>query len=448
MRFMSIRLGMISLGCAKNLVDSEHMLAQLQEAGITIVEDVADADVAVINTCGFIESAKQEAIQTILETAELKKSGSLKALIVTGCLVQRYPEEIAEELPEIDAVLGTGSYTNIVDAVRAVMQAPGTVYKNFGQIDEAEMEGGRILLTPGYSAYLKIAEGCDNHCAYCVIPSLRGKFRSRAMEDILKEAHALADAGVRELIIVAQDITRYGVDLYHERRLPELLRALCKMDFTWVRLHYLYPDEITQEMIDVIADEPKIVKYLDIPIQHVNNRILKAMHRRGDADYLRDLFGRLRDRIPGLVLRTSLIVGLPGETEEEFEELCTFMREMEIERAGVFCYSPEEGSEAAAMPDQIDEDVKNERRMIIEELQSDVLDHFAARMKGQLIEVLCEGWDGETGLYYGRSYADSQEIDGRVLFDSAFSVEEGQFVPVRITGAQGADLTGNTETME
>lgn len=448
MRFMSIRLGMISLGCAKNLVDSEHMLAQLQEAGITIVEDVADADVAVINTCGFIESAKQEAIQTILETAELKKSGSLKALIVTGCLVQRYPEEIAEELPEIDAVLGTGSYTNIVDAVRAVMQAPGTVYKNFGQIDEAEMEGGRILLTPGYSAYLKIAEGCDNHCAYCVIPSLRGKFRSRAMEDILKEAHALADAGVRELIIVAQDITRYGVDLYHERRLPELLRALCKMDFTWVRLHYLYPDEITQEMIDVIADEPKIVKYLDIPIQHVNNRILKAMHRRGDADYLRDLFGRLRDRIPGLVLRTSLIVGLPGETEEEFEELCTFMREMEIERAGMFCYSPEEGSEAAAMPDQIDEDVKNERRMIIEELQSDVLDHFAARMKGQLIEVLCEGWDGETGLYYGRSYADSQEIDGRVLFDSAFSVEEGQFVPVRITGAQGADLTGNTETME
>lgn len=445
---MSIRLGMISLGCAKNLVDSEHMLAQLQEAGITIVEDVADADVAVINTCGFIESAKQEAIQTILETAELKKSGSLKALIVTGCLVQRYSEEITEELPEIDAVLGTGSYTNIVDAVRAVMQAPGTVYKNFGQIDEAEMEGGRILLTPGYSAYLKIAEGCDNHCAYCVIPSLRGKFRSRAMEDILKEAHALADAGVRELIIVAQDITRYGVDLYHERRLPELLRALCKMDFTWVRLHYLYPDEITQEMIDVIADEPKIVKYLDIPIQHVNNRILKAMHRRGDADYLRDLFGRLRDRIPGLVLRTSLIVGLPGETEEEFEELCTFMREMEIERAGVFCYSPEEGSEAAAMPDQIDEDVKNERRMIIEELQSDVLDHFAARMKGQLIEVLCEGWDGETGLYYGRSYADSQEIDGRVLFDSAFSVEEGQFVPVRITGAQGADLTGNTETME
>ncbi|MDO4174019.1 MAG: 30S ribosomal protein S12 methylthiotransferase RimO [Eubacteriales bacterium] len=445
---MSIRLGIISLGCAKNLVDSEHMLAQLQEAGVTIVDDVADADVAVINTCGFIESAKQEAINTILETAQLKETGVLKALIVTGCLVQRYPDEITEEMPEIDAVLGTGSYTNIVDAVRAVMQAPGTVYKHFGQIDEAEMEGGRILLTPGYTAYLKIAEGCDNHCAYCVIPSLRGRFRSRTMEDILEEAKALSAAGVRELIVVAQDITRYGRDIYHKHMLPELLRELCRMDFTWVRLHYLYPDEITDEMIQVIADEPKIVKYLDIPIQHVNNRILKAMHRRGDAQFLKALFGKLRSRIPGLVLRTSLIVGLPGETQEEFEELCEFLREMNIERAGVFCYSPEEGSEAAAMPDQIDEDVKQERRMIIEELQSDVLDYFAARMKGTLVEVLCEGWDGETGMYFGRSYADSQDIDGRVLFDSAFSVEEGQFVPVRITGAQGADLTGSTETME
>lgn len=445
---MSIRLGMISLGCAKNLVDSEHMLAQLQEAGIEIVDDVTEADVAVVNTCGFIESAKQEAINTILETAQLKQTGSLKALIVTGCLAQRYPEDITQEMPEIDAVLGTGSYTNIVDAVRAVMKAPGTVYKNFGQMDEAELEGGRILLTPGYSAYLKIAEGCDNHCAYCVIPSLRGRFRSRTMEHILEEAKALADAGVRELIVVAQDITRYGRDLYHKQMLPELLHELCRMDFTWVRLHYLYPDEITDEMIDTIAKEPKIVKYLDIPIQHVNDRILRAMHRRGDAAFLRDLFQKLRSRIPGLILRTSLIVGLPGETEEEFEELCEFLRETQIERAGVFCYSPEEGSEAAAMPNQIDEEVKQERRMIIEELQSDVLDHFAARMKGQLIEVLCEGWDGETGLYIGRSYADSPDIDGRVLFDSAFSVEEGQFVPVRITGAQGADLTGNTETME
>ena len=255
----------------------------------------------------------------------------------------------------------------------------------------------------------------------------------------------LADAGVRELIIVAQDITRYGMDLYHEHKLSELLHELCKMDFTWVRLHYLYPDEITDDMIETIAQEPKIVKYLDIPIQHVNNRILRAMHRRGDAQFLRELFHKLRREIPGLVLRTSLIVGLPGETDEEFEELCDFLREMQIERAGVFCYSPEEGSEAAEMPDQIDEELKNERRMIIEELQSDVLDQFAARMQGQLLDVLCEGWDGETGLYFGRSYADSQDIDARVLFDSAFSVEEGDFVPVRITGAQGADLTGSTE---
>lgn len=442
---MSIRLRLISLGCAKNLVDSEHMLAQLQEAGMTIVDDVADADVAVINTCGFIESAKQEAIDTILETAAYKQTGSLQALIVTGCLVQRYPEEITAEMPEIDAVLGTGSYENIVDAVCAVLQTPGTLYRNFGQIDEAELEGGRILLTPGYSAYLKIAEGCSNHCAYCVIPSLRGRFRSRAMEDILDEARALAAAGVREIIVVAQDITRYGTDLYGKRRLPALLKELCAMDFTWVRLHYLYPDEITDEMIETIAAEPKIVKYLDIPIQHVNDRILTAMHRRGNAAFLHELFDVLRDQIPGLVLRTSLIVGLPGETEEEFEELCEFLREANIERAGVFCYSPEEGSEAAQMPDQIDEDVKNERRMVIEELQSEVLDRFAARMKGQKLTVLCEGWDGESGLYYGRSYADSPDIDGRVLFDSVFSVDEGAFVPVRITGARGADLTGSTE---
>ncbi len=443
---MPIRVAMISLGCAKNLVDSEHMLAQLQDAGIAIVDDAADADVAVVNTCGFIESAKQEAITTILETAELKKTGSLKALIVSGCLVQRYPEDIMAELPEIDAVLGTGSYTNIVEAVQAVMQTRGTAYRNFGCIDEAEMEGDRLLLTPRHFAYLKIAEGCDNRCAYCVIPSLRGRFRSRPMENILEEARALAETGVREIIVVAQDITRYGTDLYHRRALPELLRALCALDFTWVRLHYLYPDEITDEMIDTIADEPKIVKYLDIPIQHVNDRILRSQHRRGDAAFLRALFEKLRARIPGLVLRTSLIVGLPGETDAEFEELCDFMREMSIERAGVFCYSPEEGSEAAAMPDQIDEDVKNERRMILEELQSDVLDRFAARMKGQRTQVLCEGWDGETGLYVGRSFADSPDIDGRVLFDSAFSIEEGQFVPVRITGAQGAELIGSAET--
>ncbi|MGI6171501.1 MAG: 30S ribosomal protein S12 methylthiotransferase RimO [Butyricicoccus sp.] len=445
---MPIQLGMISLGCAKNLVDSEHMLAMLQEDGIRIVDDVTDADVVVINTCGFIEAAKQEAIETILETAQLKQTGSLKALIVTGCLVQRYKDEFLSEMPEVDAVLGTGSYTSIVDAVHAVLEDRESAYESFEPISEAELESGRVLLTPQHYAYLKIAEGCSNRCAYCVIPKLRGRFRSRPMENILAEARELAAAGVREIIVVAQDITMYGRDLYGKPMLPELLRELCALDFTWVRVHYLYPDEITEEMIDVIAEEPKIVKYLDIPIQHVNDRILTAMHRRGNSQFLSELLSKLRARIPGVVLRTSLIVGLPGETDEEFEELCTFLREARIERVGVFCYSPEEGSEAAEMPDQVDEEVKQQRRMIIEELQSDILDGFAARVKGQLLDVLCEGWDPETGLYYGRCYADSPDVDGRVLFDSAFSVEEGQFVPVRITGASGEELEGTTETTD
>ena len=445
---MPVKLGLISLGCAKNLVDSEHMLAMLQEDGIQIVDDVTDADVAVINTCGFIEAAKREAIETILETAQLKETGSLKALVVTGCLVQRYKDEIAQELPEIDAVLGTGSYTNIVEAVHAALKNTGHAYEAFDPISLAEQENARLLLTPRHYAYLKIAEGCSNRCAYCVIPQLRGKFRSRTMENILEEARELAASGVREIIVIAQDITMYGQDLYGKPMLPKLLRQLCALDFTWVRVHYLYPDEITEEMIEVIAEEPKIVKYLDIPIQHVNDRILTAMHRRGNSEYLSKLFAALRARIPGVVLRTSLIVGLPGDTNEEFEELCDFLRETRIERVGVFCYSPEEGSEAAEMPDQIEEAVKQHRRLIIEELQSDILDSFAARVKGQLLDVLCEGWDPETGLYYGRCYADSPDVDGRVLFDSAFSVEEGQFVSVRINGASGEELEGTTETTE
>lgn len=445
---MPIKLGLISLGCAKNLVDSEHMLASLQQDGMQIVDDISQADVAVINTCGFIEAAKQEAIETILETAQLKEHGQLKALIVTGCLVQRYHDEFVQEMPEVDAVLGTGSYTDIVEAVHSVLDDENSVYESFAPIDCAALENDRILLTPKYYAYLKIAEGCSNRCSYCVIPKLRGKFRSRDMESILQEAQELANSGVREIIVVAQDITMYGVDLYGKRMLPELLQELCKLDFQWVRVHYLYPDEITDEMIQVIAEQPKIVKYLDIPIQHVNNRVLKAMHRRGDRAFLTELLHRLRSEIPGVVLRTSLIVGFPGETEAEFEELCEFLRDVAIERVGVFCYSPEEGSEAAEMPDQIDEQIKQDRRMIIEELQSDILDSFAARMKGQLLTVLCEGWDPESGLYYGRSYADSPDVDGRIIFDSAFSIEEGEFVSVRISGASGADLEGTTEVCE
>ena len=444
---MPIKLGLISLGCPKNLVDSEHMLAALHEDGVQIVEDVCDADVAVINTCGFIESAKVEAIDTILETAQLKQTGSLKALIVTGCLPQRYQGDFLKELPEVDAVLGTGSYENIVEAVHAVMDEPDDAYESFADINASCLDGGRMLLTPQHTAFLKIAEGCDNRCAYCVIPSLRGRFRSRSMEALIEEARQLAESGVKELIVVAQDITCYGRDLYGKRMLPELLRRLCELDFAWIRLHYLYPDHLNDEMIEVIASEPKIVKYLDIPIQHANQRILRAMHRYGNPEILADLFARLRERIPGVVLRTSLIVGLPGETEEEFEELCVFLRKVRLERVGVFEFSPEEGSEAAEMPDQIDDETKHTRRMIVEELQSEILDSFGEAMNGAELDVLCEEWDAETGDYIGRSYADSPDIDGRVRFAAQHSVEEGEFVRVRITGWDGADLLGEEITV-
>lgn len=442
---MSIKLGMISLGCAKNLVDGEHMLAQLADAGVTIVDDVAEADVAVVNTCGFIESAKQEAINTILETAQLKQTGSLKALIVTGCLVQRYPKEIVEELPEIDAVLGTGSYTNIVDAVRAVMQAPGTVYQNFGQINEAEMEGGRILLTPGYSAYLKIAEGCDNHCAYCVIPKLRGKLRSRPMEELVKEAEQLASDGVKELIVVAQDTSRYGLDLYGERKLAELLRRLCKIDgLVWVRVHYLYPDEMSQELIDVLANEPKIVKYLDIPIQHINDEILRKMNRRGNGEYVRQLFTKLRHEIPGLVLRTSLITGLPGEGEEEFEQLCDFLKEYKLERVGAFAFSPEEGTRAAEM-EYPDTEIAKQRAEQVAEIQSRIMDDYNESCVGQVMQVLCEGYDPDEDSYYGRTYADSPDIDGKIWFTAEKHIKTGDFVDIHVLDTYDGELVGVLE---
>ena len=337
------KLGLISLGCAKNLVDSEHMLALMREAGWEITEDMSEADVGVVNTCGFIEAAKTEAIETILETAQYKQTGSMKGLVVTGCLVQRYADEMRKELPEIDVLCGTGSYDNIVDAANAALKGQQAAY--MADMTAAALDGGRSRLTPSYTAYFKIAEGCSNTCAYCIIPKLRGKYRSREMASLLEEARALSEAGVKELIVIAQDITKYGMDLpEHKRLLPELLRELCKMDFTWIRLHYLYPDQITDELIDVIADEPKIVKYLDIPLQHVSKRILRAMHRPGDGAEFTRLIENMRERIPGLVLRTSLIVGLPGETEDEFAELCEFLQNVGIERVGVFEYSPEEGT--------------------------------------------------------------------------------------------------------
>ena len=339
-------IGFISLGCAKNQVDCERMMYRIQEAGHTVCGDVVGCDVVVINTCGFIDSAKAEAIDNILQMGQLKREGLIGKILVTGCLSQRYQEEILKEMPEVDGILGTGSYTKVVEAVEALLE--DTVVEDFGSIDAPEEETGRVLTTPEHYAYLKIAEGCDNRCSYCIIPYLRGKYRSRQMDDVLYEARLLADNGVKELIVVAQDTTRYGTDFpEHKRLLPQLLRELCKIEkLHWIRLHYLYPDEIDDELIDTVASEPKIVNYLDIPIQHCNDKVLKLMNRRGDHDYLCDLFNKLKERIPGVVIRTSVITGLPGEGEEEFAQLCEFLKEQQLVRTGAFVFSPEEGTPA------------------------------------------------------------------------------------------------------
>ena len=438
-----MKIAFVSLGCAKNLVNTEQMMALVKAAGHTVTGDPEGADVAVLNTCGFIDSAKSEAIQNILELAALKEQGKLGKLLVAGCLTQRYRDEILEELPEIDGILGTGSYTDIVPAIDAMME--GDVPTYFGDIDHTIEDGARMVSTPSYTAFLKIAEGCDNRCAYCVIPSLRGRYRSRTMESLLSEAKKLADDGVQELIVIAQDITRYGTDLYHKRMLPELLTELCKLPFHWVRLHYLYPDELDDALIDVIAREHKILKYIDIPLQHINDRILKAMNRRSTKAEIIALLQKLRERLPGLVLRTSLICGLPGETEEEFEELCDFLRESGIERAGIFQFSPEEGTPAAVMPDQVDPDTAKRRVELLVELQSRVMDAWNESRLGETLEVLCEGFDPEMGCYAGRSYADSPDVDGKVFFTSAGLVPAGSFVNVRITGTSDGDLTGEIE---
>ena len=438
-----MKIAFVSLGCAKNLVNTEQMMALVEAAGHTVTGDPEGADVAVLNTCGFIDSAKSEAIQNILELAALKDQGKLGKLLVAGCLTQRYRDEILEELPEIDGILGTGSYTDIVPAIESVMEGDTPTY--FGDIDHTIEDGARIVSTPPYTAFLKIAEGCDNRCAYCVIPSLRGRYRSRTMESLLAEAKKLADDGVKELIVIAQDITRYGTDLYHKRMLPELLTELCKLPFHWVRLHYLYPDELDDALIDVIAREHKILKYIDIPLQHINDRILKAMNRRSTKAEIIALLKKLRERLPGLVLRTSLICGLPGETEEEFEELCDFLRESGIERAGIFQFSPEEGTPAAVMPDQVDPDTAKRRVELLVELQSRVMDAWNESRLGETLEVLCEGFDPDMGCYAGRSYADSPDVDGKVFFTAAGLVPAGPFVNVCITGTSDGDLTGEIE---
>jgi len=434
-------IGFISLGCAKNQVDCERMMYRVQEAGHTVKADIVGSDVVVINTCGFIDSAKSEAIDYILQTAALKAEGLVGKILVTGCLSQRYQEDILHELPEVDGVLGTGSYTEVVPAIEALLQEE-TVCE-FGSIDAPEQETGRIVTTPEHYAYIKIAEGCDNRCAYCVIPSLRGKFRSRQLDDVLYEARMLAASGVKELLVVAQDTSRYGTDLPgHRRLLPELLRQLCQIEeLKWIRVHYVYPDEIDDEFIEVMATEPKIVKYLDIPIQHCNSRILKLMNRRGDGEFLRNLFGKLRARIPELVIRTSVITGLPGEGEEEFGELCEFLREQRLERVGAFAFSPEEGTPAAQM-EFVDSDTAQKRAQTVEMIQSDIMDEYNASLIGKTFDVLVDGFDEEMEQFFGRTYADSPEIDGRVWIASQEPLREGTFVRIQIDGCIDGDLCG------
>ena len=437
---MAYNVAFISLGCAKNQVNCEQMMAAAQAAGNTVQASPEGADVVVVNTCGFLASACEEAIESILEMAELKKAGRVKKILVSGCMAQRYQEDVLRELPEVDGVLGTGSYGDIARAIDEVM-VQGLRPCHFGDVSTAEQGGARILSTPSWYAYLRIAEGCDNRCAYCIIPALRGRYRSRPMAELLDEAAELASAGVKELIVIAQDITRYGTDLTGEHQLAKLLRELCRLDFHWIRLHYLYPDEVTEELIDTVAREEKIVPYLDIPIQHCSDGILKAMNRRDTKAELLELFAKLRERIPGLVLRTSLITGLPGEGEEELAELCDFLREVRIERAGVFPFSPEDGTKAAKM-EHVDFEEAQRRAEIVVDVQSDIIDAYNDSVLGSTREVLCEGFDPQAQMFYGRSYAESPDIDGRIWFTAAEEVPAGSFVPVRLTGTMDGELTG------
>ncbi len=434
-------IGFISLGCAKNQVDCERMMFRVQEAGYTVSDGVVDCDVVVINTCGFIDSAKSEAIDHILRVAELKKAGRVGKILVTGCLSQRYPDEIRQELPEVDGVLGTGSYTEIVPAIEELLEDKHV--EDLGSIDAPEVETGRIMTTPAHYAYIKIAEGCDNRCAYCIIPYLRGRYRSRQMDDVLYEARMLAESGVKELIVVAQDTSRYGTDLPgHKRLLAPLLRELCKIEkLHWIRVHYVYPDEIDDELIDTIAQEEKIVKYLDIPIQHCNDTILKKMNRRGSGAFVADLLAKLRARIPGLVIRTSIITGLPGEGEAEFAELCEFLKKQRMERVGAFPFSPEEGTPAAKM-DYPDSDVAQQRAEMVEEIQSRIMDDYNASMIGKTLEVLVDGFDEDAEQFYGRTYADSPDIDGRVWIACDEPLTVGDFVQVTIDAVEDGDLCG------
>ena len=440
-----MKVAFVSLGCSKNLVNTEQMMALCRDAGFTVTGQPEGADVAVLNTCGFIESAKSEAIDHILELARLKDEGKLKKLLVAGCLTQRYTDEIRAELPEVDGMLGTGSYTDVVEAVKELMA--GERPERFAPTHLAYDDGERMVTTPSYTAFLKIAEGCSNGCAFCIIPKLRGRFRSRSLAALTAEAKKLADSGVKELIVIAQDITRYGLDLGDGTTLVTLLEELVKLPFHWIRLHYLYPEAVTDQLIALIAREKKICNYLDIPIQHADDGILTAMRRRSTRGEIETLFGKLRAAMPDVVIRTSLICGLPGEGEAEFDTLCEFLREQKLQRAGVFQFSPEEGTLAYTMDGQVDADVARRRVELVVDLQSRIMDGYNEERLGTCMEVLCEGFDPEEGCYVGRTYADSVDIDGRVLFTAAGAIPAGEFVWVRITGVSDGDLTGEIEEL-
>ena len=443
----------ISLGCDKNLVDSEKMLGLLGDSGYAIVEEESEADAIVVNTCCFIHDAKEESIETILEMAEWKQKGNVKALVVTGCLAQRYQDEIEEAIPEVDAVIGTTGYTEIVKILDQLLDKSEIEHEEehsllscCPSIDllPASLSDKRVVTTGVYTAYLKIAEGCNKRCTYCVIPYIRGRYRSFPMEDLLEEAERLAKSGVKELILIAQETTVYGTDLYGRKALPELLRKLCQIDgLSWIRILYCYPEEITDELIQVIKEEEKICHYLDIPIQHSEDRILRNMGRKTNRAELISLVEKLRSEIPDIVLRTTLITGFPGETEDEFEHMLDFVDEMEFDRLGVFPYSPEEGTKAAEMEDQVPDEVKEQRRDAIMELQQEISAGAAADRIGEEMSVLIEGYLYEEDIYVGRTYMDAPKVDGNVFVRSEEEMISGDIVPVRITGANEYDLMGD-----
>ncbi len=442
------KVAFISLGCSKNLVDTEVMLHNLHKAGFDVTFEVEEAEIVIINTCGFIESAKQEAIDNILDAAELKEWGKCKHIIATGCLVERYRDEVMQELPELDAIVGVGSLGDIADACSAVLR--GEKYTSFKDKDESPLGGGRILTTAPHTAYLKIAEGCDNRCTYCAIPLIRGRLRSRTEEDIVFEARELDRAGVKELNLIAQDTTRYGLDLYGEYRLAHLVRRITEeTSIPWIRLLYCYPDKITDELIEQFRTNPRLVKYMDIPIQHISDSVLSRMNRHGDRRTIEDAIARLRSAVPGITLRTTAMVGFPGETEADFEELCRFVRDTRFDRFGAFTFSPEEDTEAALMQDQIDEQVKQDRYDVLMQTQLTVAEELNNAKVGQTLTVLTDGYDSVAEVYYGRSESDAPDVDGRVYYRAPKGrYTFGDFVKVEITEALDYDLVGDAVTEE